>query len=464
MRKKIIGVSAACLICATTFGASAVLSSASSSKDITIGSAGITAALDNYYENTSTPEANIMALLNPTVAQAAVVNATTDNEDKKQSATEETNTTDKKQTSDKSSDKKTNKKSTSKNTSKNNKKEEKSFYDSIAVSQVTDYVNVRKKPTTESEIVGKIYNNCAATIIKKTGDWYKIESGNVKGYIKSEFFITGDEAEAKAIEIGHVTATVTCPILNVREGQGTDSTLLTQLPQGGVFDVIKYGDGWVYLNVDGDVKGWVSMEFVTIDVKFDTAITLKEEADKIAEEERKAREAAEAEEAARQAEAEAEAARQAALAQQAANEAAQQQAANEAAQKAIEKAESSSAAAKRQAVVAYALQFVGNPYVYGGNSLTNGTDCSGFTKLVYANFGYNLNRVSSDQQYNGTAVDINNLQPGDILLYSNGGYAIGHAAIYIGNGQIVNASTESTGIIVSNAYYRTPACARRIIN
>ena len=94
MRRKIIGVSAACLICATTFGASAVLSSASSSKDITIGSAGITAALDNYYENTSTPEANIMALLNPTVAQAAVVNATTDNEYKKQSATEDTNTTD----------------------------------------------------------------------------------------------------------------------------------------------------------------------------------------------------------------------------------------------------------------------------------------------------------------------------------------------------------------------------------
>ena len=118
----------------------------------------------------------------------------------------------------------------------------------------------------------------------------------------------------------------------------------------------------------------------------------------------------------------------------------------------------------RADVVNYALQFVGNPYVYGGTSLTNGTDCSGFTMSVYAHFGYSLNRSSRDQIRNGTNIPVDQVKPGDLLFYTNNGKTIGHVAMYIGDGKIVHASTSTTGIIVSNMYYKNPCGATRIIN
>ena len=148
-----------------------------------------------------------------------------------------------------------------------------SIYDTLAMSQVEDYVNVRALPNTDAEIVGKIYNNCAATIIGTEGDWYKIKSGNVEGYINSQYFVTGEQAKAIATQCGFVNATVKTETLNVRESQNTDSRVLTQLPEGETYDVIQYGDGWVYLSVDGDIQGWVSMEFVDIDVKYNTALS-----------------------------------------------------------------------------------------------------------------------------------------------------------------------------------------------
>lgn len=112
-----------------------------------------------------------------------------------------------------------------------------------------------------------------------------------------------------------------------------------------------------------------------------------------------------------------------------------------------------------QSVANYACQFVGNPYVYGGNSLTEGTDCSGFTSLVYAHFGYSLGRTDVSQRSAGVAVDsLADAQPGDIICYP------GHVALYIGNGTIVHASTAATGIKYSAATYRPYVCIRRIIN
>jgi cell wall-associated NlpC family hydrolase len=113
-----------------------------------------------------------------------------------------------------------------------------------------------------------------------------------------------------------------------------------------------------------------------------------------------------------------------------------------------------------QQIVNYATQFVGNPYVYGGTSLTNGADCSGFTQSVFANFGISLPRTAAAQSGSGTAVDLSNIQAGDLLFYSDGS-GISHVSIYMGNGQVVHASSSTTGIIISDVGYRTPVCARR---
>ena len=459
MNKKNVLVVTGCLVITVLAGAGTVFGSAKQDKlSVNIPNAGIALALDNYSID-KTDKAELSALVKNTVlAVENDENIVLDNGKTDLAGTVEEETTEE-ETTEKVEEETTIEETTEETTEEETTvpEEEPSLYDSIAISQVSNYVNVRSLPSTDGDIVGKIYNDCAATILEVEGDWYKIESGNVQGYIKSEYFITGDEAEAAAIRCGYVNATVTADTLNVRDGQGTDCTLLTQLPQGGVFDVIEYGDGWVYLSVDGDVKGWVSMDYVEIDVAFDTAMTLEEEQAKIEEERRRAEAAAEAERIAREARAAEEAKRKE-------QEAIKQQQAQQAAQDALQQTtDNSSSAALRNAVVAYALQFVGNPYVYGGTSLTNGTDCSGFTMSVYSYFGYSLPHQSGSQSGYGVAVSTDSLLPGDLLFYTNGGRGIGHVALYIGNGQVVHASTPATGIKISNAFYRTPICARRLI-
>ena len=135
-----------------------------------------------------------------------------------------------------------------------------------------------------------------------------------------------------------------------------------------------------------------------------------------------------------------------------------QQTVEDARKKAEEEAEAQRVA-KRQAVVDFALQFEGNPYVYGGTSLTNGADCSGFVLSVMANFGVSLPRTAASQSTVGTPVSLDSIQPGDLLFYQGSG-GIGHVTMYIGNGQVVHASNPSTGITVSSINYRTPCCAR----
>lgn len=480
MKKKDISILVGCVAVAAVLGGTTIhAQNKGNGLSVNIPNAGIASILENYNAESKEQKAQLSALITQTVMASDGQAAGTDNNIDNMTKAQENSSSDK--NTEKSSDETTEEVTTvtepatepqttppeTEPVTEEPTTEAPSFYDTVAMSQVDNYVNVRSIPSTDGEIVGKIYNNCAATILETVGDWYKIESGNVQGYIKAEYFVTGDVAEAVAIQSRNVFATVTTEVLNVRAGQGTDTQLLTQLPFGGQFDVIQYGDGWVYLDVDGDVQGWVSMDYVDISVHFNTAITLEEEQAKIAEEQRLAREAEEAAriaENARRAEQEAAAERQ----RQAddSQRAQQQEAANQA-QQAYENTpveSSDSASALRNAVVAYALQFVGNPYVYGGSSLTNGTDCSGFTLSVYANFGYGLNRVSGDQASNGIAVSLDSLLPGDLLFYSNGGSGIGHVALYIGGGQVVHASTPATGIKISDAYYRTPLAARRIIN
>ena len=342
-----------------------------------------------------------------------------------------------------------------------------SEYADIAIAQVNDYVNVRSASNEEAEILGKLYNNSAATILGEEGDWYQIKSGSVTGYVKKEYVVSGDEAATLAEQVGNKIATVVTDTLKVRENAGTDSSVVTLVPADEELNVLETTDnGWTKVSVDSDVVGYVSNDYITVRTEFVEAESIEEEKARIAEEEA-AKQAAE--EAARKAD---EAAKKAAAAEEAAKKAAKEEAAKQAEESAKQtestetttdsSSESTSYSAptsgSRQAIVSYALQFVGNPYVAGGTSLTKGADCSGFVQSVFRDCGYSLPRSSREQAAAGREVSLDELQPGDLLFYSRGG-SINHVALYIGNGQVVHASTERTGIKISNYNYRTPCKA-----
>ena len=342
--------------------------------------------------------------------------------------------------------------------------EVKSKYENIGISIADPYVNIRKKPGEDSEIIGKLYKGSKCDIIKDKGDWVKIESGNAKGYIKAEYLARGFDAEKLIDEYGTKVAEVTVETLNVRFEANTDSRIATQIPMGEKLLVLKKKGDWYEVAInDGDedqITGWVSKDFVKVKIQWKHAITIKEEK---AEEERKA-----AAEAALEAQ-------QRALAAEQAEQARQQQTTQRQTQtnntqrvvqqpKVEEKVQTSvGGSAKGQNIANFALNFVGNPYVWGGTSLTRGCDCSGFAMSVYANFGIGLNRTSRAQAGNGYAVGMNELQPGDLVFYAANGRSISHVAIYIGGGRVVHASTPRTGIIVSSVYHQSPYCARRIV-
>ncbi len=339
----------------------------------------------------------------------------------------------------------------------------------IAVAQVNHYVNVRQEPDTESEILGKLYDKSAATVLETTEDgWYRITSGNVNGYVKAEYVVVGDEELARSV--GTRLATVTTTTLFVRTEPTTEAKVLTMLPDGD--DVVvtdESTEGWAKVSTaDGD--GYVALDYVTLSTEYIHAESKAEEEARLAREEAERQAAARAAEEARKAR-EVEAAR-AAAEQEAARKAAEKQEVKKSGAASSAAASGSStgsgsgssagqsaqtASSNGQAVVDYARQFLGNPYVYGGNSLTNGTDCSGFVKGVYAAFGINLPRTSSEQRSVGYAVSLSEIQPGDIVCYS------GHVGIYAGNNTLIHASNEKTGItLTSPVTYRSVLAVRRI--
>lgn len=354
----------------------------------------------------------------------------------------------------------------------------------IAVAQVNHYINVRQEPDTESEILGKLYDKSAATVLETTEDgWYRIASGNVNGYVKAEYVVVGDEELARSV--GTRLATVTTTTLFVRTEPTTEAKVLTMLPDGD--DVVvtdESTEGWAKVSTaDGD--GYVALDYVTLSTEYIYAESKAEEEARLAREEAERQAAARAAEEARKArevetaraEAEQEAALKAAEKQEAKKSGAGSSAAaggstgsgsgSSAGSSSGGSAGSGSgssagqsaqtASSNGQAVVDYARQFLGNPYVYGGNSLTNGTDCSGFVKGVYAAFGINLPRTSSEQRSVGYAVSLSEIQPGDIVCYS------GHVGIYAGNNTLIHASNEKTGItLTSPVTYRSVLAVRRI--
>ncbi len=367
-------------------------------------------------------------------------------------------------------------------------------YRTLGISIASDYVNIRKNSDTSSKILGKLYRGSSAKILSMKGKWVRIQSGDVTGYIKKEFLAIGADAQALADKYGikHASLKPGTITLKVRAKTSTKSTVLTLIPEDERYSVINETENWAKITIDDGTEGYVAKEFVNISVSYKHAVSIKEEKAKIArrkaaeraQEERLeqlAKERREREEAQkREEERQKEAARQEAQRKKEAEKKEEKTAQKKQNTSSKEKASSNQKSSNKSSnsnkgsqpsytssstgeeIANYAKKFVGNPYVYGGSSLTNGTDCSGFTMSIYAQFGYSIPRTSRAQSTYGKAVSLSSLKPGDLIFYRSGS-TVGHVALYIGGGKVVHASNPSDGIKISNINYRRPCSARRIV-
>lgn len=262
-------------------------------------------------------------------------------------------------------------------------------------------LNIRQEASTDSEVVGILTNHNACELLEDAGDWYKVTSGKVTGYVSKQYLVTGDEAESIAEQEIKTVATVNTETLNVRAEKSTEAAVLSQVGNSEAFTVNSVADGWVEISVDDSV-GYISQDYVTLAQALPTAKTIEQ----------------------------------------------------------VKYGDGVSDV--RASVVSYALQFVGNRYVWGGTSLENGIDCSGFTMRILGKYGVSLPHSSKAQPSCGTKISASDAKPGDLFFYGSGS-SISHVAIYIGNGQIVHASNKRDGIKVSNAFYRSPICVARYL-
>ncbi len=318
-------------------------------------------------------------------------------------------------------------------------------FSNLVVANVSDFVYVRIAPSEDADVAGKLYKDSVGDALEEPVDgWIKIKSGNTEGYVSLEYVFTGDQAVAKAKEVGRRSAKVVTTTLYVRQSPSTDAEVVGLVPMDDILSVEEESDeDWVKVSIEeGD--GYVSTDYVKLYTEFVHAESKAEEEARLKREEEERRAAAEA------------AARAAAKNRKNSNKNTGRKNGGGGASGGASYAVSGSG--NGASVASYALQFVGNPYVYGGSSLTNGTDCSGFVMSVYRNFGVGLPHSSGADRSVGYAVPggLAGAQAGDIVCYS------GHVGIYIGNGQIVHASTARTGIKVSSANYRSPVAVRRI--
>lgn len=256
-------------------------------------------------------------------------------------------------------------------------------------------LNIRKEPDESAKLVGKLPKNAACEIISSENGWALISSGKVEGYVKEEYLLTGFEAKQKGEELASAIAVSTADSLNIREMPNTDAEVVTQVAAGEILDIVEIqDDGWIKVYLD-DEEVYVSADYVEVKSDLNTAITL------------------------------------------------------------TELIYGEGVSDIRVDLCQYAKQFLGNPYVWGGTSLTKGADCSGFVKSVFANFGVSLPRTSREQANTGSKISASDLQPGDLVFYAKGG-TVNHVALYIGGGQVIHASSPKTGIKISSYNYRTP--------
>ena len=289
-------------------------------------------------------------------------------------------------------------------------------YTNLGISNVTSYLNVRKGAGTNYKIVGKMPGYSVCEIISDEGEWYKIKSGSVTGYVSKEFILTGYEANVKAQEKMTEVLVVTCDKLNVREEPSTDCSISTKVSVGEHLDIVeKEKDGWYKASING-LKGYVSADYVEVVYSLPTAVEVVE---------------------------------------------VQVSGSSYSSRPTYSNLDPNVSQTAKD-LINTGMQYLGNPYRYGGNSLTKGIDCSGFVKQIFAKYGYSLPRTSGGYTSVGTRVPLDQIKPGDILIYKYGS-RIGHVAIYIGNGQILHAANERDGICISNAYFIYPYMAVRVI-
>ncbi len=275
-------------------------------------------------------------------------------------------------------------------------------YTNLGIAQVDNHLNVRDKGSEDGELVGKMTKNAACEILSIDGDWAHIKSGKVEGYVHMDYLLTGEAAKKKAAEVVYTVAKVNTQTLKVREGPSTESPVLTLVAQDERLEVVETGpEGWARIMLD-DEEAYVSTDYCVIEQELETAVTMKE------------------------------------------------------------LLYGGGISNTRVDLCQYAKQFVGNPYVWGGTSLTKGADCSGFVQSVFKHFGISLPRSSRQQAGVGTKISLADAKPGDLIFYAKGS-TINHVALYIGNGQVVHASSPKSGIKISNATYRKPAAVKRVM-
>lgn len=289
-------------------------------------------------------------------------------------------------------------------------------YDNLVISKVNNYLNVRAEPKPDGKIIGKMTSKAAGEILETTDGWYKIQSGPIVGYISADpqYTATGQEAKDLAMQTATLKAVIKTDVLNVRSEPNTDSKIWTQIVKDERYPVVAQLDGWVQIELDSvDESDGSTADTAFISTR-DNNVEVR----------------------------------------YALNEAIKFSPAEEAANK---------ASSRRSQIVNYAIQFVGNPYVWGGTSLTKGADCSGFTMKVMEKFGVSLPHYSVAQSKMGKKVTSGSMRPGDLVFYAGSGGQVNHVAMYIGNGQVVHAASSRSGIKISTWNYRTPVAIRNVL-
>ena len=289
-------------------------------------------------------------------------------------------------------------------------------YDNLVISKVNNYLNVREEPSQDGKIIGKMTSKAAGEILETLDGWYKIKSGPITGYISADpqYTATGQEAIDLAMQTADLKAVIRTDVLNVRTEPSTDAKIWTQIVKDERYSVVAQLDGWVQIELDSvdaedgseTDKAYISTRDNNVEVRYALNEAIKFSPDEIA---------------------------------------------------------ASNAASLRSRIVNYALQFVGNPYVWGGTSLTNGVDCSGFTMKVLQNFGVSLPHYSGSQAQMGKGIKSSEMRPGDLIFYAGSNGRVNHVAMYIGNGQVVHAASRKSGIKISTWNYRSPVAIRNVL-